>query len=215
MILLTASLCSSRSARRVSAPRTRRAIARRAGYTLLEVCVVVALLAVIAALTIPSVASMFRDARVTAAGDMILARIADARSMAMEQSKPYRFGFIPGTGKWQVAPDNDPAWNVASDTGETETDELMRGELPQDVVFSTDMNGGTGGSSATAGGAWQTGGVFLPQGMARAAINPDGTTVDDVTFYFGISGYSPMGVRVRGFIGSVRVFDPEHDGDKQ
>jgi prepilin-type N-terminal cleavage/methylation domain-containing protein len=189
--------------------------ARRAGYTLLEITVVVALMCVIAALTVPSLLSMFSDARVNASGDMILARIADARSMAMEQGKPFRFGFLPGTGQFMVAPDDSDEWHSASQSSqETETDEMIRGQLLEDVLFSTDMGSIRSDSGPSTGGGWQTGGVFLPNGSARAALNPDGTSVDDVTFYFGMRGQSPMGVRVRGFIGVVRVFDPTSDGEQ-
>jgi len=183
---------------------------RRAGYTLLELCAVMALIVILASIAIPSYSGLMAGARVDAAGDMVLARMADARSMAMEQGTPFRFGFIPGTGRYQIAADDSPLWQNAGSQGTTiDAKDHVAGELPQDVIFTTDVGalansgGGSGG-----GGGWHMGGVFLPDGMARGGFNPDGTTIDDVTFYFGMPGRAPQGVRVRGLTGTVRLFDP-------
>src|SRR5881392_3491536 len=82
----------------------------RRAYTLVEIAVVVALIVVIGALAIPAIMGTFVDARLSGSGDLIRARMADARSMAMEQGRPFRFGFLPGTGKFQVAADDSPLW---------------------------------------------------------------------------------------------------------
>ena len=194
---------------RGAAPRCR----GRAAYTMMEIAVVVALIVVIGALTIPSIMGMFADARVNGSADIIRARMADARSMAMEQGRPIRFGFVSGSGKFQIAADDSPLWDTVQDSDPVEDDDHVRGELLLDVIFGTDMNSVSGSSSPTPGGAWQLGGVFLPEGNARALVNPDGTTVDDVTFYFGKAGLSPMAVQLRGLTGAVRIFDPTAEGD--
>ncbi len=183
---------------------------RRAGYTLLEIVIVVTLISGVAAMTLPSVDGLFLNARTDAAGDMIRARMADARSMAMEHGTAYRFGFVPGTGKFQIAADDSPMWDSVQSSGHVEADDLIRGELPEDVVFGTKP----GSVSAGGGGSWQLGGVFLPTGEAHGPMNPDGTTADDVTFYFGTPGYAPQGVILHGLTGTVRVFDPTTDGDQ-
>jgi len=184
---------------------------RRAGYTLVEVIAVVALIGLIAAITLPSIAGMFSDARIDAAGDMIRARMADARSMAMEHNKSYRFGFIPGTGKFQIAPDDSDLWHGVQDSAPVETDEHVRGELPEEIVFATDPGALSDAGGSAAAGSWHLGGVFHPDGTARGELNPDGTADDDVTFYFGKAGYSPRGVRMRGLTSIIRVFDPTAD----
>jgi hypothetical protein len=192
----------------------RRAVAlrsRRAGYTLMEMCAVAALLLIMAALALPAINCLMVDSRVDAAGDMIRARMADARSMAMEQNRPYRFGFVPGTGKFQIAPDDADSWNSVSDSGIVDKEDLLRGELPADVVFATDPSG-LGDGTPSPGSSWELGGVFLPSGEARGPLNPDGTSVDDVTFYFGKPGLAPHGVRLHGLTGIVRVFDPSAEG---
>lgn len=195
---------------RGAAPRYR----GRAAYTMMEIAVVVALIVVIGALTIPSIMGSFADARVNGSADIIRARMADARSMAMEQGRPFRFGFVSGSSKFQIAPDDSRLWDTVQDSEPVEDDEHIRGELLQDVIFGTDMNSISGSDTPTPGGTWQPGGVFLPEGTARAVVNPDGTTVDDVTFFFGKAGLSPMAVRLRGLTGAVRVFDPTAEGDQ-
>jgi prepilin-type N-terminal cleavage/methylation domain-containing protein len=184
---------------------------KRAGYTLLEIMVVMALMVVLAAITIPSINSLMADARVDAAGDMIRGRMADARSMAMEEGKPYRFGFVPGTGKFQIAADDSDEWHTVQDSAAIDGRDHVRGSLPEDVVFGTDP--GTLSESGT--GSWHVGGVFLPTGEARGEINPDGTNQDDVTFYFGRPGTPPRGVRMHGLTGTVRVFDPSKDDEEK
>lgn len=179
--------------------------AGRGGYTLLELVLVCSLLVLLASLTAPSLSGMLAGARVDAAGDMILARMADARSMAMEQGKTFRFGFVPGTGRFQIAADDSSVWNSAGSAGtHIDQEDQLANELPEGVVFTADPN-----SQVPASGSWQTGGVFLSDGTARGGINPDGTTIDDVTFYYGLSGATTMhGVRLRGMTGTVRLFDP-------
>jgi prepilin-type N-terminal cleavage/methylation domain-containing protein len=185
--------------------------ARRAGYTLFEVVIVVAIIATVAAIVLPSMSALFADSRVDASADMILARMADARSMAMEQSKPVRFGFMPGSGKFQIAPDDSDVWNTSSSSdGPIDKEDQLTGQLLKDVVFSTDPSS-ISGSGSSSSGNWQVGGIFMPNGTARGGLNPDGTTIDDVSFYFGMSGQAPRGVRVRGVIGTVRLFDPAAD----
>ncbi len=202
-----------RRARPAGVRRARRAHrVRRPAYTLLEVCVVVCLVVIITAITIPSIRNMMLDARLTAAGDQIRARMADARSMAMEQGVAVRFGYLPGTGKFQIAPDDDPAWDSVQD-GVADQDTLLRDQLPEGVIFVTDGSSLQGGSPPSQGNTWQVGGVFLPEGSARGANNNDGTTSDDVTFYFGRVGVAPTGIRVHGMTGSVRLFDPSTEGN--
>jgi Tfp pilus assembly protein FimT len=202
-------LCSLASARRVPVRG-----ARRTAYTLFELLIVATLLVLIASLTVPSLIGALSDARLDASSDMIRARMADARSMAMEKGCAVRFGFSPGTGQFQIAADDSPLWGTFQTSDAVEDDEHMRGELLQDVIFGTDVNSISNATSATPSNNWQLGGIFLPDGTGRASVNPDGTTVDDVTFYFGRVGFSPMAVQFRGLTGAVRIFDPTADGEQ-
>jgi hypothetical protein len=169
------------------------------------------------AVTFPSLTALLTDARLDASGDLIRARMADARSMAMEQGRAIRFGFLPGTGQFQIAADdNDALWSNVQESTPVEDDDHIRGVLLEEVLFSTDIGtlSNSAGGAPTSSGGWQTGGVFLANGEARPLTNPDGTTSDDLTFYFGKAGFAPMGIRLRGMTGMVRVFDPALEGDQ-
>jgi prepilin-type N-terminal cleavage/methylation domain-containing protein len=187
-------------------------MAPRAGYTLIEVCCVIAMMVLLAAVAVPSIMNRMGEGRIDASADIVRARLADARGMAIDLNKPVRFGFIPGTGKFQVAADDSGVWDQTSntDTGDGKTE--IRGELLQDIVFGTDMNSISGTDSPSQGSGWQTGCVFLPEGGARGPVNLDGTSSDDSRFYFGKLGISPLGVEVRGITGASRIYVAADEG---
>ena len=68
----------------------------RRAFTLMEVALVLALILVLAAITVPSLESMYGDVKLTAATDLIRARWADARTQAIEEGRAYRFAIMPG-----------------------------------------------------------------------------------------------------------------------
>jgi type II secretory pathway pseudopilin PulG len=187
---------------------------RRPAHTLFELIVVLTLLVVISSLAMPSLIGALSGARLEASADLIRARMADARSMALSQGHAVRFGFAPGSGHFQIAADDSPLWGSVQTSGPVEDDDHVRGELLEDVIFGTDIGSISNATRATPASNWQLGGIFLPDGTGRASVNPDGTTVDDVTFYFGKVGFSPMRVQFRGLTGSVRIDDPTAEGEQ-
>ncbi len=56
----------------------------RPGYTVLELCVVIALLVILGAAIIPGIPGIAGNVRQKAAADLVRARMADARAKAME-----------------------------------------------------------------------------------------------------------------------------------
>jgi|ERR1043166_1884891 prepilin-type N-terminal cleavage/methylation domain-containing protein len=180
----------------------------RRGYTLLEISCVVAMIALLAGLAVPFVVRL-SEGHIDASADIVRARLADARSMAIDLNKPVRFGYIPGTGRFQVAPDDD---NVLWDSTTVTGDNCIRGELLQDIVFGTDAASLQNSDSASDGGAWKTGCVFLPEGGLRGPTNPDGTYSDDGKFYFGRPGTAPLVVELHGITGTVKIYDPGDEG---
>jgi prepilin-type N-terminal cleavage/methylation domain-containing protein len=168
---------------------------KRSAFTLMEVLVVMTIFVILAAVGVPLAQTMLIDARMTAAGDLVRARMADARSYALDQGRPWRLGFIPNTGKFQLAPDDSPEWdNVNQDA--TEEVDLIRGELPRDIIFGVEQGDVLGPNGSPAAGAkWETMGVYQWDGSAR----------DDVTTYFGKGGLIPMRVNLRGLTGGVSI----------
>jgi len=186
--------------------------ARSAGYTLLEVSFVVAMMVLVAAIAVPSLINRMGESRVDASADMVRARLADARSMAIQLAKPVRFGFMPGTGHFQIAADDDPVWDSTTSTDPVDSDTLIRGDLLQDVVFGTDPGSISNSDTPSVATNWETGGVFLPEGGSRGPFNPDGTSNDDARFYFGRAGSAPLAVELRGITGVSRISDSAGEG---
>ena len=78
---------------------------QRNGFTILEISLVLAILIMLAALTLPSIESMYAEIPLNAAVDMVRAKWAEARSQAILESRPYRFAVIWHTGEFRVAPE--------------------------------------------------------------------------------------------------------------
>src|ERR1700704_5905928 len=86
---------------------------RRSGFTLFEMMLVMMVLLVAAAITIPAIDAMMSDGRVKADRDMVRARWADIRGRAMKEGRPYKFSIIDQTGKFKIEPEDG---NAASDS---------------------------------------------------------------------------------------------------
>jgi type II secretory pathway pseudopilin PulG len=183
---------------------------RRPAYTLLELILVAAVLAMIGAIVYPSLKGMYGYYKVNGAVDTIRAAWASARARAIEEGQPYRFAVISGTGKYRVAPDSDSGWGDSStasssnsSTGSNHTPPLiLEATLPEGVAFSGDgsvpLSGGMPAPAAPptgGGGGYGPGIVFLPDGTARA----------DARLDFQVRGALPMTLSLRGLTGAVTV----------
>jgi prepilin-type N-terminal cleavage/methylation domain-containing protein len=165
-------------------------VARRAGFTLFELMLVMMLILIAAALSIPAIDAMMADGRVKAARDMVRARWADIRGRAMKEGRPYKFLVISNTGKFKIEPE-DP--NAPSDTDEDPL--VLEGELPETVLFHLDA----GGAAPTAGSDYQALAVYLADGTAR----------DDVQIMFGTADVpGKIGLQLRALTGAVTAIDP-------
>jgi type II secretory pathway pseudopilin PulG len=166
--------------------------ARRRGYTLMEICVVLAIIIIVAGISVPVVQFMLEDARSSAATDMIRGKAAETRANAMDSGRPWRFAYLPGTGVFQLAPDDSTDWE-GSDAGLVATLTLIRDELPIDIIFGgspSDIQ--SGGAS---GDGWQTIAVYTYDGSAR----------EDTITYYGKTGTPAMAMEVRALTGSVTM----------
>jgi prepilin-type N-terminal cleavage/methylation domain-containing protein len=167
--------------------------ARRNGYTLFELMVVLAIIGIIAAIVVPNFGTWFGSAKVTAAADMVRARWADGKSRAQEEGRPYKFAVQVGTGKLRLAPDSPEFWGGSG--GGDEKSLVIEDELPKDVVFAS----GQGGGSSSGGGEWSHAVTF----------NPDGSASDDYNICFNSQGSRPVELRLRGATGSVVETNPD------
>ena len=176
----------------------------RRGFTLLELMLVMVILVIAASLSLPAMESMMADGRLKAARDMVRARWADIRGLAMREGRPYKFSVIQQTGKFRIEPEDVTA---PSDTDDPPT--ILEDSLPEPIVFVSQAVGSqtTGGQSSTIdSGAGSSGGyetlvVYLPTGDAR----------DDVQIMFGKEGARPIGLQLRSLTGAVTLIDRPED----
>lgn len=170
---------------------------RRAGYTLVELVIVTVIIVIAAAITVPVIYTMLADTRQTAAADLVQSQLAETRARAMEEGRPWQLGYLPGTGIYQLAPEDSSEWEQGGEEPTYKAD-LLRDKLPDDIFFGKshdelrNMDPGTGGMGT---GKWEVIAVYLPAGNAR----------DDTTTYFGPAGVSPMRVNVRALTGGIEM----------
>ena len=180
-------------------------MAKRGGYTLLELVLVLAVLVMLAGLCYPSIKGMYGHYKLTAAVDTVRAAWAQARAHAIEEGRPYRFAVVPGTGQYRVAPDSPDYWSGSGPASDTNGQGMvMEKVLPGGVCFATGDgppadSGAPPQSDAPAGGAspdsYTSPVVFLPDGSAR----------DDAEVIFQVRGAMPTAIRLRGLTGIVTV----------
>ena len=175
---------------------------RRRGFTILEILVVMAIILLLGAILLPAVAGLWGDNRTKASANMLQARLADARSYAISQGRPYQVLASSDGKQVQVAPDPaEPPEQIGSETpppdyGATST-------FPTPVTITPIYTGGDSAPSSTMSG-WTRLITFLPDGTCREDAmevhlsEPDGT---------------PLVVKVRGLTGDVAVNPLKTDGN--
>jgi prepilin-type N-terminal cleavage/methylation domain-containing protein len=175
---------------------------KRRGYTLFEIVIVVALLVLLAGLTIPSIESMYGDYRLQAAVDEVGGNWASLRARAIIEGRPYRFA-VNGD-EFRGAPD-DPAYWSGGDppvTGDsTATPLVVQDSLPRGIRFDNGDDSSASGPADSAGNAgtspssdgWSTLAVFLP----------DGTADQDVQLVFRSPTAGPITLQLRALTGGM------------
>lgn len=161
--------------------------------TLLELTLVLALLLILAAATLPSFSALKGNARQKAAADIVRARLADARAKAMEDGVPYRLAFHQEGNRVRVAPDGPefasrPADNPGSFASRATEDTLEEATVhvsldSEDAVPEVD-------------GGWTTVVTVLPDGTCREA---------SVIIEVREKEYPPIRIHVRGVTGGSKV----------
>jgi prepilin-type N-terminal cleavage/methylation domain-containing protein len=114
--------------------------ASRSAYTLMEMLLVLAVLVIVAAITIPVIRSMMTDTRIDAAGDQVQSLAADTRARAMEDGRAWKLAYIPNSGFIQLAPEESDEW-VAATTEVLEKKDLRREQLPLEIIFAATHDG--------------------------------------------------------------------------
>lgn len=166
---------------------------RRRAFTLLELILVLAVMAMIMAAAVPSIEAMLADAKLQEAADLIRSRFAEARSHAIEEGRPYRFAVMPNQSDYRIAPDLPEYWGdgqASADSSTAAAPLTVESKLPNGILFQLgEGQGGRGGDS----GPWTHLVSFLP----------DGTCDNDCSIVLEFGDSSPVQITVRALTGSV------------
>jgi prepilin-type N-terminal cleavage/methylation domain-containing protein len=136
---------------------------RRPGFTLLELCVVMAAILILGAVFLPSIVAFRGNTQVVAAADAVRGKMSQARMKAMQEGQPYRLALSADGRRVRVSGESieltgesmrtdgvsGPAFQAEDDFPETVTGELM------EESASEAING------------WRPVATFLPDGTCR------------------------------------------------
>jgi Tfp pilus assembly protein FimT len=183
--------------------------ARNRGLTLVEVCLVLALLVVIGAISAPLVGGSFSRATLHGASDLLRGAWSRTRLAAMESGQTYVFRFQPNGSAYQIVTLTDlgalgaETVPVEDPTVEKKAEDILRlqrNSLPEGVIFA----GGEVSASSQ---------VFATLGTTQSAVwsspilfHPDGTT-SDATVLLANDQRQTMRVTLRGLTGTSNISD--------
>jgi Tfp pilus assembly protein FimT len=158
-------------------------------FTLVELLVVLAMIIVIGAVLFPTLLSVEGDRPIKAAGDIIRARLAEARVAAIEEGKVYRFAISPDGKRVRFAPDDANFLEQQDeDTANAEN------ELPKSVVARV-VNDDAGEATVDSNG-WTRVATFQADGTCRETV---------VEIELTQPGTYSLIIRLRGLTGNTQI----------
>jgi len=179
---------------------------RRKGASLLEILLVMAILVLVSALSIPSLHSMYGAYQMNASVDAVRSGWAEARERAINENRPYRFAIDPSGTMFRVAPDDPAYWEGGNGPSDDPNGQgyVLEKALTPGVCF---MVNGEGSSQPPEAKNLSVDDkpVKAAQWLPAAVFLPDGTANDDVQVVFHASGCRSTGLHLRGLTGNVSV----------
>ena len=187
----------------------------RSGFTLFELILVLAVLAVLTAAVYPSIEAMNAAYKLSGAGDMVRAVWADAQAHAINEGRPYRFALTPYTGNFRVAPDSGGFWTGNnSDPVVTDSPEppfVREGILPRGARFEISQVRELEPEMAAA----ETSGNGSGDMVTVAIFLPDGTAREDAEVRLTARGARSLILRLRGLTGMVTLKPAPLEGPRR
>jgi len=132
----------------------------RKGHTLLELVAVIAILVVVAAISIPMIKPMMDNRHQDAAADVIRARWSQLQNKAKLHGRAYSFEFKQDTGKFRCVPEADHDGMDDAEDGLTLEGELLPGDIKISGVK-------LGDNAEPSKNGWTKIATFLPDGTAK------------------------------------------------
>ncbi|MGD9644389.1 MAG: prepilin-type N-terminal cleavage/methylation domain-containing protein [Pirellulales bacterium] len=151
--------------------RSARAASRRAGFTLVELLLVMALVVVLLGMSYPTLRRSLGSYRLREAAKTMRAQVARARLAAIESGVPQELRFVPGEGVFRLAPARGYEPDPADSSGSVDRDSGPRLTTAGDPRRAARPKGDSSG-----GGAPAIEEQLLPESIIFAHEQPQPTT---------------------------------------
>ena len=182
--------------------RRRRTTSRRAGFSLLEIVVVLAVFVMITSIAIPAVQRAFSGQHLRAAADVVRSRFSEARVNAIETGDIYGLFYMPGQGDYFVAPMTQGFRSIQSGRQPNSEPQI----LENGIVFAAGETVQDSRSIEATENSTQQYGSMRP-----VLFYPDGTSQDAVVLLQSERTSAMIQVELRGLTGTSsksRILDP-------
>lgn len=175
------------------------------GFTLLELIMVVAILVLVAALSIPAVSRSFTSQRLNKAADQVRTQMNRARIQSMKTGEVHAFFYELGGETFRMAEFNEQIQNII-DGGSSRREQVPqsnvnfgRDRLPRDVRFVGHSVSEDARASQTMSEVSADTGQLLP-----ILFYPDGSSQDATLYLQNVKG-DTLSVNLRGLTGAASV----------
>jgi hypothetical protein len=176
---------------------------------LLELLLVLGVMLLVAAVAWPSLEGWLQAHRLQQGVDLVREHWINGRTLAMNEGRPYRFGFVLNGNQFRLAPDDLENWpELAAMTAGPRNSSYGFGpgtvveEVLVDGVIFWDWEGAQTGIGDEMGGWSPQSIVFWPDGTARLA-GPDGQERTEAIVMMKDRSGRAKGLHIRGITGVV------------
>ncbi len=180
---------------------------QRLGFTLMEVIVVLAIIAIVGAMALPAFDSWMQSQQLSESVDQLRTHLLQARTRAMEESRAYRFAWDENGSSYRIAPDEIEDWPdlVASQAGPMLGNSMQTSGLVIEHTLGDKVKFLPSEASMGLGPIYI---LFKPSGEA-VVLSSDGIELASVDVVLMNHRQEQRAVRVRAITGSSTVINPE------